>query len=252
MTSAQLFITCLIDHLYPHIAEDVVTVLERQGVQVQVPDGQTCCGQPAFNGGFWDDARAMAAHFLDVFAPTTGPIVTPSGSCAAMVVHHYPELFADDPERLAQAQAVAARVREFSQFLVDDLGLDYAGGRPGHYTYHPSCHLTRELGVRGKAETLLDAIPGAVRHELPEAEACCGFGGLFAVKMPDISAAMMEDKLQNIARSEADVCVVCDSSCMTHLNGGLIAHGKPPIVKHLAEILAHDSSPDETKNDARP
>lgn len=237
MSTAQLFITCLIDHLYPHIAEDVITVLERQGVHVEVPPDQTCCGQPAFNGGFRDEAREMAEHFLDVFAPTQGPIVTPSGSCAAMVVHHYPELFADDPANLARAQAVAARIREFGQFLVDDLGVTYAGGVSGRYTYHPSCHLTRDLGVRGKAEALLDAIPHSERLTLPDAEACCGFGGLFAVKMPAISTAMMNHKLETIEQSGAEICVTCDTSCMTHLNGGLIAQGETPIVKHLAEIL---------------
>ncbi len=238
MSTVQLFVTCLIDHLYPHIADDVVTVLERQGVRVQVPPGQTCCGQPAFNGGFWNEAQAMARHFLDVFAPTEGPIVTPSGSCAAMVVHHYSQLFAEDAYNLQRAQAVAARVREFSQFLVDDLGVEYAGGMPGRYTYHPSCHLTRDLGVRGKAEALLNAIPGAERLPLPEATSCCGFGGLFAVKMPEISTAMMQNKLRAIASSGADVCVTCDSSCMTHLNGGLIAQDKAPVVRHLAEVLA--------------
>jgi L-lactate dehydrogenase complex protein LldE len=234
----QLFVTCMIDNLYPDIGEDVVTVLERAGVEVDVPSGQTCCGQPAFNGGFLDEARQMALHFLDVFADTEGPIVSPSGSCAAMVVHHYPELFADDPENLARAQSVAARVREFSQFLVDDLSLSYAGGRGGSYTYHPSCHLTRELGVRGKAELLLDTIPDAERLPLPDAEACCGFGGLFAVKMPEVSAAMMDHKLDAIEESGAETCVVCDVSCMTHLNGGRVQQGKSPIVKHLAQILA--------------
>ncbi len=234
----QLFVTCMVDNLYPDIGEDVVTVLERAGVAIEAPAGQTCCGQPAFNGGFLDEAREMARHFLDVFADTEGPIVSPSGSCAAMVVHHYPELFADDPENLARAQAVAARVREFSQFIVDDLGLNYAGGRPGRYTYHPSCHLTRELGVRGKAETLLDNIPDAERLPLPDAEACCGFGGLFSVKMPEVSTAMMNHKLETIEESGAETCVVCDVSCMTHLNGGLISQGKQPIVKHLAQILA--------------
>lgn len=234
----QLFITCLVDHLYPDIAEAVVTVLERHGVQVEVPSGQTCCGQPAFNGGFRDDARHMAVHFLDVFAGTEGPIVCPSGSCAAMVAHHYLELFADSPDQLARAQAVAGRVREFSQFLVEDLGLENAGGVAGRYTYHPSCHLTRDLGVRGAAETLLDAIPGSERAELPEASDCCGFGGLFAVKMPALSEAMLRRKLDNIAASGAETCVVCDASCMTHMNGGLIKQGKAPKVRHLAEVLA--------------
>lgn len=234
----QLFITCLLDHLYPDIAEACVTVLERAGVEVAVPEGQTCCGQPAFNGGFLAEARQMARHFLDVFADTTGPIVTPSGSCASMVVHHYPGLFAGEPVQQARAEAVARRVREFSQFLVEDLGLQGIGGRPGRYTYHPSCHLTRELGVRGCAETLLAGIPGAELRPLPEAEACCGFGGLFAVKLPTVSAAMMRRKLENIAASGAETCVVCDASCMTHLNGGLVRQGQAPIVRHLAEILA--------------
>ncbi len=236
--TANLFVTCLVDHLYPEIAEDVVIVLEREGVKVHVPPGQTCCGQPAFNGGFLDEARRMAEHFLDVFADTEGPIVTPSGSCAAMVVHHYPELFADEPEQRKRAEEVGGRVREFSQFLFEDLDVGQAGGRPGRYTFHPSCHLTRELGVRGVAETLLDNIPGGERVPLPEAEACCGFGGLFAVKMPAVSSAMMHRKLDNIEASGAETCVVCDASCMMHLNGGLVKQGKEPIVKHLAEVLA--------------
>lgn len=234
---ANLFITCLVDHLYPEIAEAVVTVLEREGVSVHVPPNQTCCGQPAFNGGFHDEARQMARHFLDVFANTKGPIVTPSGSCAAMVVHHYPDLFADEPEQRKRADEVAGRVREFSEFLIEDLGLTYVGGTSGRYTFHPSCHLTRELGVHGAAETLLDNIPGGERVALPEAEACCGFGGLFAVKMPAISAAMMKRKLKNVEASGAEVCVVCDASCMMHLNGGLVQQGEEPVVKHLAEVL---------------
>lgn len=237
-THVQLFITCLLDHLYPDIAEACVTVLERAGVRVEVPPGQTCCGQPAFNGGFLAEARQMARHFLDVFAETTGPIVTPSGSCASMVVHHYPGLFAGEPAQQARAEAVARRIREFGQFLVDDLGQRHVGGRPGRYTYHPSCHLSRELGVRGCAETLLAGIPGAELRPLPEAEACCGFGGLFAIKLPSVSAAMMQRKLENIAASGAEICVVCDASCMTHLNGGLVRQGRAPIVRHLAEILA--------------
>jgi len=149
-------VTCLVDLIRPSIGFAAVKLLEDAGCEVIVPE-QTCCGQPAYNGGFRDDARQMAAHFLDVFADTEGPIVCPSGSCAAMVAHHYLELFADYPDQLARARTVAGRVREFSQFLVDDLGLENAGGAPGRYTYHPSCHLTRDLGVRGAAETLLDA-----------------------------------------------------------------------------------------------
>lgn len=236
--TVQLFITCLVDHLYPDIAEAVVTVLEGEGVAVEVAAGQTCCGQPAFNGGFLAEARQMARRFLDIFAASEGPIVCPSGSCASMVAHHYPGLFAAEADYLAKATLVAARTHEFSQFLVEELEVESAGGLPGRYTYHPTCHLTRDLGVRGCAETLLDHIPGAERLPLPEADACCGFGGLFAVKLPAVSAAMMQRKLDNVIASGAEACVVCDASCMTHLNGGLIAAGKPPLVKHLAEVLA--------------
>lgn len=236
--TVQLFITCLVDHLYPEIAEAVVAVLEREAVAVEVPPGQTCCGQPAFNGGYLNEARQMARHFLDIFAATEGPIVCPSGSCASMAAHHFAGLFAGEPDYLASATAVAGRLREFSQFLVEDLGITSAGGRPGRYTYHPSCHLTRDLGVRGCAETLLDHVPGAERLPLPEADACCGFGGLFAVKLPAVSAAMMQRKLENMSATGAEICVVCDASCMTHLNGGLVAAGKPATVKHLAEVLA--------------
>lgn len=240
--TVQLFITCLVDHLYPEIAEAAVTVLERAGpepgIRVEVPPDQTCCGQPAFNGGFLTETRQMARHFLDTFAASEGPIICPSGSCASMVVHHYPGLFATEPDYLAKAQSVAARVREFSQFLVQDLGLEFAGGQPGRYTYHPSCHLTRELGVHGCAETLIDHIPGAERVPLPEADACCGFGGLFAIKLPAVSAGMMRRKLENIAASAAETCVVCDASCLTHMNGGLIQNGQEPIVRHLAQVLA--------------
>lgn len=236
--TARLFITCLVDYLYPDIAEAVATVLEREGVALEVPPGQTCCGQPAFNGGFLAEARQIARRFLDIFADGEGPIVCPSGSCASMVAHHYGGLFAAEPDYLAKATAVAARVREFGQFLVEDLGIESAGGQPGRYTYHPTCHLTRDLGVHGCAETLLDHIPGAERLPLPEADACCGFGGLFAVKLPAVSSAMMQRKLDNVLATGAETCVVCDASCMTHLNGGLIAAGRPPMVKHLAEVLA--------------
>jgi len=135
----QLFVTCMIDNLYPDIGEDVVTVLERSGAEVEVPAGQTCCGQPAFNGGFLNEAREMALHFLDVFADTEGPIVSPSGSCAAMVVHHYPELFANDEDYAAKAERVSARTRELTQFLVDDLGVtDTHAQGEGKITYHPA------------------------------------------------------------------------------------------------------------------
>ncbi len=243
MTQAvQLFATCLIETLRPEAGLAVVRVLERLGYYVNLPEGQTCCGQPAFNGGLWDEARAMARHTLDVLAPTEGPIVVPSGSCADMLKHHYPELFAGDSLYGSMAEQVAARTVEFAQFLVDvvgvtDLGAYYAG----HVTYHGSCHLLRGLGVDRQPRALLDQVQGLTVTELPGATECCGFGGLFAVKMADISSAMLTRKLDHVASTGAEAVVGCDVSCLLHIGGGLHRRGGAVTTLHIAEILAGDS-----------
>jgi L-lactate dehydrogenase complex protein LldE len=234
----QLFITCIVDSLYPHVGEAVVTVLERLGVEVEFPEAQTCCGQPGFNGGFRAEARGLAVHHLDAFEKSDAPIVTPSGSCAAMVIHRYPELFADDPPNLARARALAARTYEFSQFLVDVLGVtDVGASFNGALTYHPSCHLSRELGVTEPPRQLLAHVKGAQIAPLPHAEECCGFGGLFAIKHSDLSAAMLDKKLENVRASEASTVIGCDMSCLLHMAGGLSRDGSAVRCMHLAEVL---------------
>ena len=204
ISSVQLFATCLVEAVRPEAGIAVVAVLERLGLVVEYAEGQTCCGQPAFNAGAWDDARAMARYTLDVLARSDKPIVIPSGSCADMIVHHYPEILAGDPKYGPRAEAVAARTYEFSQFLVDVLGVTDLGARfVGKITYHPSCHLLRGLGVIEAPRKLLASVDGAEVTDLPGAEECCGFGGLFAVKMSDISGAMLQRKLDAIERAGA-------------------------------------------------
>jgi L-lactate dehydrogenase complex protein LldE len=238
-STVQLFATCLIETLQPEAGMAVVRVLEKIGLRVEYPEGQTCCGQPAFNGGAFDDARAMARHTLDVLARSDGPVVVPSGSCADMIVHHYPELFAADPVYGLRAEAVARRTYEFSQFLVDVLGVSDLGAQfPGKVAYHPSCHLLRGLGVTEQPLRLLAAITGADLVEQANPTECCGFGGLFAVKMSDISGAMLKRKLDSLEQSGAQTVAGCDVSCLLHLAGGLHRRGSKIETRHLAELLA--------------
>jgi len=235
----QLFITCILDTLYPQIGEAVVHVLQRVGLTVQFPQDQTCCGQPAFNAGLRSQARPVAMHTIQVFENTEGPIIIPSGSCAAMIRHYYPELFANDPEWGERARAIAKRSYEFTEFLVDILGITDLGAQyKGSLTYHPSCHLTRDLGVDRQPRALLDAVRGAQIIDLPNAHECCGFGGVFSVEYPEISTAMLGRKITNIQTSDASLVVSCDAGCITNINGGLQRMGRPPKAVHIAEILA--------------
>lgn len=237
--TVQLFVTCLVDNFFPDVGFAVVKILEELGLQVEFPQAQTCCGQPAFNGGFWDDARAMARYTLDVLTQSDAPIVIPSGSCADMIIHHYPELLAGDAVYAAKAKDVAGRTYEFSQFLVDILGVtDLHACAGGCLTYHASCHGLRGMGLREQPRQLLNHVEGVEFKELPESEACCGFGGLFAVKMGDISGAILQRKLDNIEATGADTVVGGDVSCLMHIAGGLRRRGSKVRVKHLAEVLA--------------
>lgn len=237
--TVQLFVTCLVDNFFPDVGFAVVKILEELGLQVEFPQAQTCCGQPAFNGGFWDDARAMARHTLDVLSESDAPIVVPSGSCADMIIHHYPEILAGDDTYAAKARDVAGRTYEFSQFLVDILGVtDLHACAGGCLTYHASCHGLRGLGLKEQPRQLLSHVEGVEFKELPEAEACCGFGGLFAIKMGDISGAILQRKLDHIEATGADTVVGGDVSCLMHIAGGLRRRGSRVRVKHLAEVLA--------------
>jgi L-lactate dehydrogenase complex protein LldE len=234
----QLFVTCLVDHFFPSVGLAVASVLERAGSTVTVPDGQTCCGQPAFNAGFHDEARRMARHTINVLSRLNDPVVIPSGSCTDMLVHQAPRLFEDDRTMTGRAERLAARTFEFTQYLVDELGVTDCGScARGSATYHPSCHGLRGLGIERQPRALLEATPLTVAP-LAEAETCCGFGGLFAVKMSDISGAMLERKLDRIDESGAQTLVGTDVSCLMHIAGGLHRRGRDIRVRHLAEVLA--------------
>jgi L-lactate dehydrogenase complex protein LldE len=239
----QLLVTCLVDSIYPQVGFAVVEVLERLGLTVEVPAGQTCCGQPAFNSGGWDDARAMARHLIDVFGDHPDvPVVVPSGSCGDMVIHQAPMLLDGDPAYADRARALASRTFEFTQFLVDVLGVtDVGASSQGSVTYHPACHGLRGLGVAQQPLALLEAVGGVHRCPLPEAETCCGFGGLFAIKLHDVSASLLDRKIGNVEASGADTLVATDVSCLMHISGGLRRRNSPIRVRHLAELLAERS-----------
>lgn len=237
----QLFATCLIEAIRPEAGLAVVDVLEALGLEVDYPEGQTCCGQPAFNGGDWDNAAALGRHTLDVLTRSDAPIIIPSGSCGDMIRHHYPHLFEDDPIYGPKARDVASRAYEFSEFVVDVLNAAGEIGRSAHpdgkLAYHPSCHLLRAMGIGSQPLELLEAA-GADLVELPNAEECCGFGGLFAIKMSAISSAMLARKLDAIEASGADTVVGCDVSCLINIAGGLHRRGVAVRTRHIAEVLA--------------
>lgn len=235
---AALCVTCLVDQFYPQVGEATVRVLRRQGVDVAFPESQTCCGQVAFNGGFRTEAAALARRFLDVFAGDDY-VVVPSGSCASMIKVFYPDLFADDPAMLERANKLADRTHEFSSFLVNVLGVtDVGASYRGTVTYHDACHLLRELRIGQEPRTLIDAVDGLELREMPHSDACCGFGGLFSVKFPDISAAILDDKLRNVQASGATVLVANDCGCLMHLAGAMARRGIRVRAVHLAELLA--------------
>jgi L-lactate dehydrogenase complex protein LldE len=235
--TASLYVTCIVDQLYPEVGVSVVRVLENLGVAVDFPSDQTCCGQPLFNSGFAAHARRLAERVLTGFRDATY-VVVPSGSCAAMMRVYYPELFQDDPAMGRQARELASKVYEFSEFLVKVLKVTSTGApSAGTATYHPSCHLLRELRVRDEPEELLAAVDGLDLIELPDKEACCGFGGTFAVKYPHISEGMLKDKVRNVLSTGADTLVSCDMSCLMNIGGALHRQQRTVNVKHLAQVL---------------
>lgn len=237
---ASLFVTCIIDQLYPEVGVSVVRVLRQAGVDVDFPEGQTCCGQPLYNSGYTSQARRLAERTLDALSGSEH-VVVPSGSCGAMMRVFYLDLFADDPEMLDRAMDLSRRVYEFTEFLVDVVGFepDAAGATEGGATvaYHPSCHLLREMEVRDAPQRLLDAKPGVSRAELPDAEQCCGFGGTFAVKYPHISEEMLADKVAAATASGADTLTACDMGCLMHIGGAVSRQNLPLRVRHIAQIL---------------
>jgi L-lactate dehydrogenase complex protein LldE len=232
----SLFVPCYVDQLTPQVALSVVKVLRRLGHQVEAPSGQTCCGQPALNTGYEEEARVVARHILKVFADSEA-VVIPSGSCGAMIKHFYPELFAGHPEE-ADAKALAARTWEFSEFLVDVLKVETTQSRfPYKVTFHDGCHGLRELRVNHQPRKLLKAVAGLELIEMREARSCCGFGGTFAVKFPQISTSMAQVKCVSAQDTGARFIVSNDPSCMLQIQGYLDKQGIPMHCLHLAEVL---------------
>jgi L-lactate dehydrogenase complex protein LldE len=234
-----LFVTCIVDTLFPETGESVVELLEKLDVKVEFPERQTCCGQPALNSGFTHESRDVAKHFLEVFKEYDH-IVTPSGSCATMVKHFYPELFKDTPQHELATQ-IASKTHEFTQFVVDVLGVTNIGAslpRPTRAAIHDACHGLRGLGIGRQPRVLLGNVNNLTLIELQGHEQCCGFGGLFAIKMSDISGAMLKDKMNDIESSEAEFVITGDASCLMHMNGGLSRNNSKKRVVHVAEVLA--------------
>ncbi|ADO56375.1 MULTISPECIES: (Fe-S)-binding protein [Paenibacillus] len=232
----SLFITCLSDAIYPKVGEAMARLLARYGVELEFPKVQTCCGQPSYNSGYWDETRAAAKTILKAFNDSDF-VVAPSGSCTYMI-HHYPELFKDEPEWLDSARRLEQKTYEFTQFMVQVLGVtDVGASFPHTVTYHPSCHGTRLLGVKEEPMKLLGSVKGLQLVPLPFAEDCCGFGGTFAVKMPDISGAMVTEKVDHIRETEAEVLVGLDMACLMNIAGNLRYREEPVRVMHLAELL---------------
>ena len=233
----SLFVTCLADTCFPHVAESVVRLLHRLGCEMDFPPLQTCCGQPAFNSGYHDDAREVARQWITAFEHSDY-VVTPSGSCAGMVHHYYEDLFMDEPEWLEKAKHLIERTYEFSQFIVQVLGrTDIGAAFEGKATYHPSCHATRLLGITEEPMLLLQQVKGLTLVDLPHKEDCCGFGGTFAIKMPEMSEAMVTEKAQYVVDTEADILIGSDMGCLMNIGGRLNKEGRPIRIMHLAELL---------------
>ena len=228
---AGLFVTCLADTLFPEVGKATVTVLERLGIEVEFPAEQTCCGQMHANSGYPAEAELLARRFVEIFEPYE-TVVTPSGSCAAHVREHYAHILGGDD------RGVPGKTWELSQFLIGVAGaVEVGSGFSGSVTYHPTCHSLRLLRVGEAPLQLLSAVPGVELVALPDAEECCGFGGTFAVKNADVSAAMLDEKLTAIESSGADSVCACDSSCLMHIGGGLRRRGSAVRAVHLAEVL---------------
>jgi len=233
----SLFITCLADQLYPEVGESVVRLLSRYGCEVDFPELQMCCGQPAFNSGYQDEAREVARGLIRAFEHSDY-VVSPSGSCTGMVHHYYPQLFAGEPEWLKKAEELVGKTYEFSQFIVNVLGVkDLGAVMREKVTYHPSCHAMRLLGVKEEPGMLLGEVKGLELIDLPKKEDCCGFGGTFAVKMADMSEAMVCEKAGHVCSTGAQVLVGTDMGCLMNIGGRLNKDNKPVRVMHLAQLL---------------
>jgi L-lactate dehydrogenase complex protein LldE len=235
-----LFVTCLVDVMRPSVGFAAVKLLEDAGCTVDVPEAQTCCGQPAYNSGDKANAASLARNMIAAFKGYDY-VVVPSGSCGGMIAKHYPELFPDDSPDRAAATALAGRTHELVSFLVNVLKVERVAAQfPARATYHDSCSGLRELGVKKEPRRLLASVDGVSLREMEDSEVCCGFGGTFCVKYPDISNKMLEKKLKNIVSSGADTLIAGDLGCLMNMAGKLKREGSAIKVRHVAEVLAGD------------
>jgi L-lactate dehydrogenase complex protein LldE len=239
-SKTALFVTCLVDQFFPEVGEATVSLLEQAGAEPSFPSEQTCCGQPAFNMGYREEARQLARRFISIFEPYD-EIVAPSGSCVSMVRVFYPGLFEGEPEWEDRARELGKRVFELTEFLSQRGFRDKEGRPPSKVTYHDSCHLLRELGVCKQPRELLQDAKGVELVEMQDADVCCGFGGAFSVKMPELSEAMLEDKLRAAEATGADVLTAADCGCLMHLGGALTRRKSPIRALHIARVLAGDT-----------
>lgn len=244
-----LFVTCLVDQLFPEVGVSTVRLLRRLGCEVAFPPAQTCCGQPAHNCGYAREARTLAAGMLEAFEGHEH-VVTPSGSCAGMVQHAFPQLFADDARLAARARDLARRTHELSRFLVHVLGVEDVGARfPHRVTWHPGCHGTRLAGVGDEPLRLLRRVAGLELVPLPRAEDCCGFGGLFSVELGDVSGAMAAEKVEHVQASGAEWLVSGDAGCLMSVGGALRRRASPVRTLHLSQVLAGEPPADAAVKD---
>jgi L-lactate dehydrogenase complex protein LldE len=242
----SLFVTCLVDQMWSSIGTSCVDVLRRVGCEVEFDERQTCCGQPAFNTGYRDEARRVAKRFIEVFEESKADaIVSPSGSCTAMV-HHFSELFAAEPQWLERARAVGSRTHEFSSFLIRVLKVEDVGASwQGKLTWHDACHGLRDLNLKSEPRRLIRNVRGAEFVEIENAESCCGFGGTFSVKYPEISVAILDQKIEAIERAGVAAVVSGDASCLLQIGGRLSRKGSTVRVMNQAELLAATNQTDE-------
>jgi L-lactate dehydrogenase complex protein LldE len=246
-----LFVTCLVDLIRPSVGFAAAKLIEQSGCDVDVPTGQTCCGQPAYNSGDKASARDIACQTIAAFE-THDYVVAPSGSCAGMLKSHYPSLLADDRAWGPRAKAFAGKVHELISFLVDVRGMKgVEASFPGRVTYHDSCSGLRELGVREQPRQLLRSVKGLELVELTDADVCCGFGGTFAVKYPDISNAIVSRKADHVSATGADLLLAGDLGCLMNMAGKLSREGRAISVRHVAEVLAGETA-DPAIGEAQP
>lgn len=239
MSKAQLFITCLGDQFYTSTLQNMTHILERLGVELIFHPEQTCCGQPLFNNGFEDKTRPVARNFMHAFAKSDAPIIGPSGSCVSMVKHQYPSLFKEGTTEHSLAVDISSRIVEFTDYLVNVLKVtDIGAVYPHKVTYHAACHYLRELELKTEAKTLLHSVKGLELVPLKEEETCCGFGGSFTVTFPEVSRAMMENKVNDILASGADTVVMCEPGCLMNIAGGLHKTGSKICAMHIIDLLA--------------